>query len=782
MTESFYKELIDTGFLHTVLKPDAAKSAETRLLNKTVTDSRPLWDGKSTVPWTSEGTGTMKASDHALCIEAPARRESVEPIAHYTGYGFFTAWLHIDGESFEAFNRLRCRIKPDCDGFHHPFMTVFFRNDGKEKIPDIYGREGRHDLNLVNREWNDCVWEFPDLPRDKVTGIGFNLESHGGELSGGDLFKFQICDIRLEHVENPDMSLGWQGMTGTISHSTTGYWQDGRKTAVSHGLSGRFELLDESSGNTVFTAEIKQIKNEKGSFGLIDFSGFKTVGRYLLKAGDAVTESFSISKAPYEEAAWKALNFIYKERCGFPVGGFHGFCHGDIVAEHGGKTISYSGGWHDAGDLSQQTLQTAEVVHALFEMSLRAGDDVLFSRRLSEEACWGLDFVLKTRFGDGYRATSAGICRWTNNLSGDSDDETARVHNRSFDNFLMSGVEAYAAFALGQRDTDKAYSALKAAREDYKFALDRFSAIGCESCEEMEHSHNAGSSLYYAAASWAASQLYLASGEDYYASEAERFCDLMLECQDTGDAGLPFSGFFYRDKDRKTIMHFNHQSREHLFIQALYSIAVTQIENPKIDKWEHAMKLYGGYLKAMHEYSEPYGMLPAGVHKLDEFEDSGVFSLLHRLTTYEKERVNYREQLAAGIPVGKDHCVRHFPVWFSFRGNAAVQLSSAKAASIIGRYFGDEGLTEIARDQIYWLSGKNPFAQSMMYGEGSNYACQYAALLGETVGEMPVGIQTRANGDVPYWPMANNATYKEVWMSTVGHWLWVIAELLASDN
>jgi len=49
-------------------------------------------------------------------------------------------------------------------------------------------------------------------------------------------------------------------------------------------------------------------------------------------------------------------------------------------------------------------------------------------------------------------------------------------------------------------------------------------------------------------------------------------------------------------------------------------------------------------------------------------------------------------------------------------------------------------------------------------------------LPGEMVGEMPVGIQTRYNEDVPYWPQANNATYKEVWMTTAGKWLSLTAE------
>ncbi len=43
---------------------------------------------------------------------------------------------------------------------------------------------------------------------------------------------------------------------------------------------------------------------------------------------------------------------------------------------------------------------------------------------------------------------------------------------------------------------------------------------------------------------------------------------------------------------------------------------------------------------------------------------------------------------------------------------------------------------------------------------------------------MPVGIQTRGNEDLPFWPQANNATYKEVWTSTVIHWLRIMADLI----
>jgi len=47
---------------------------------------------------------------------------------------------------------------------------------------------------------------------------------------------------------------------------------------------------------------------------------------------------------------------------------------------------------------------------------------------------------------------------------------------------------------------------------------------------------------------------------------------------------------------------------------------------------------------------------------------------------------------------------------------------------------------------------------------------------GEMTGEMPVGIRTLSNDDIPYWPQTNNACYKEVWVTSAGKWLSLIAE------
>jgi hypothetical protein len=775
MRDEFRRQLIESGYLHKLLKPDTSKSVEARLLRKKVTKRKQLWSQQDITDWNCAGQGQIELVEEALKMTISSLMNPTEPMQHYTGYSGFEAALTLNGDDWRDYNRLTFKLRPDCPGHHAPHVNLGLRNDGEEKIPDRYWREGFHMVNLINGVWNDCVWEFPDLPRDYVTNLSFHFNNHGRERFAADEFSVYVSEIWLEQAEEPDVSLGWQGSIGTVSYSTTGYWLNGPKVAIANDINGPFEIISEESGEVAYHGEMMPFENEKGSYGIIDFTTLCREGRYRISTADYVTEPFAVSRHVMDEAAWKVLNFVYSERCGYPVSGGHSSCHADIVAEHKGLKLVYNGGWHDAGDLSQQTLQTGELAQAMLELAQKVKDtDYMLYRRLLEEACWGLDFILKCRFGDGYRAFSAGLTRWTNGLIGDFDDETVRCHNRSFDNWLLCGVQAFAGRVLKDEDGELAWVCVRAAKDDYAFALNRFNEAGFEHRVVMEHTHNASLSQYYAVASWAASQIYAATDDGYYAAEAARFADMMLACQETE---LPFGGFFYRDASKKHIVHFNHQSREYLFTQALRSLCVTQSGHAEYTKWVNAMRLFGEYQKAMIAYAAPYNMLPSGVHRYDEARDAGTFPFLHGYTDYEAEADNYREQLESGIRLDDAHCVRHFPVWFSFRGNTAVQMAAAKAAAITGNFLHDEALKDIAMDQLYWVSGRNPFRQSLIFGEGSDYAKQYAGLCGETVGEMPVGIQTRLNEDVPYWPMATNATYKEIWLSTAGHWLRLLAEV-----
>ena len=107
------------------------------------------------------------------------------------------------------------------------------------------------------------------------------------------------------------------------------------------------------------------------------------------------------------------------------IPGVHGVCHRDWQVVHGDQRIIINGGWHDAGDLTQGTGQHRRDCLRHVQPGGTAtgqGEDPDLYRRLVEEARWGLDWILKTSFGDGYRNAGSVNSRRTNGILGDLDD------------------------------------------------------------------------------------------------------------------------------------------------------------------------------------------------------------------------------------------------------------------------------------------------------------------------------------------------------------------------
>ncbi|WP_286882862.1 MULTISPECIES: glycoside hydrolase family 9 protein [unclassified Sphingobacterium] len=786
------EEIWQTGILHRPLPLDTVLSLENLGWKKKVLrryQPKGITDFKN---WNQQGVGKIflekqhaQSSQGSIKLQVPTVRKEWAPGApsdgDYANYGGASAMFEVGGENWEKYNRIFFRIYPDCEGGRNIHLNLHYYNNGKQKIPDEYYREGTHEINLVNREWNTCYLEIGDLPRDKITRIAFGVPGFGKDRTMGDSLNFYIEGVELQEVEQPEHMLGWQPVPNRIIYSSSGYDQQGLKTALLSDDSEKakvFKLLRASDGTVVYEGEVTTAKTSIGSYQVLDFSAFSTPGQYLLSVGNSRTEPFSIGANIWENSVWRVLNFILCERCGHPVSEKHGSCHADIGATHEGLRLAYNGGWHDAGDLSQQSLQTGDVVFALLEMANKVKDiNPALYLRLLEEAEWGLDFVLKTRLGNGFRASSVGIVIWTDGLIGNMDDMKARVHDSPFDNFLFSAYEAYGAMSVG-KDPALAEKLRKVAMEDFDFALAKWKEKGYDHFPVFwEHSYNTSESQFMATASWAASMLYNLTKDAKYARHAVDFMEEVLLAQrktPLADAdGL--KGFFYRDKQQKVVVHSNHQSREQIYAQALVALLEGQPTHARQQAWQESLQSYGDYLTKIMKYTAPYAMAPAGVYHIDEAKDSLSFNRQH-LFAGAKAKTDYVDQLKQGVKLDKEHYLKRFPVWFSFRGNAAIHLSHGKAATIVGKFLKNPDLLQIGREQLYWTVGKNPFGQSLIYGEGANFAQQYCPLPGEMVGEMPVGIQTRYNEDVPYWPQANNATYKEVWMTTAGKWLSLTAE------
>ncbi|MDR1438614.1 MAG: glycoside hydrolase family 9 protein, partial [Clostridiales bacterium] len=745
MRSEFLRELADTQCLHAPLPLHPERALEAELAAKPALESRAVWDGLGCEAPRNAGPGSIEREETKdgaiLRLRAPLRSGCWPPGApadgDYSNFGTAAMCFGVADEDWRKYNRLSFLVRPDTPCLRILHLNVSVVNVGSRALPDRFFREGATVFSLQGNVWQRHVWEFASMPRDAIRELRFYVFLSGADLPAAKELVYEFADIRLERVAAPEREEGWACAPGRISISTAGYWPDGDKTAVAEPGIARFRVISADDGHTVLDGEAKQLENSLGRFSLLDFTPLSRQGRYKLLAGGAESPIFDIDRRLALEPVWKAVNFLFCERCGAPVPSRHASCHLDALAEHGGVRLSFAGGWHDAGDVSQQAAQTGEVAHALYEAAANATDAGL-RRRLLEEAGWGLDFVLRTRFGDGYRATSAGATRFTDNLHGNMDDVRVRVHNHAFENFLLAGVQAYAAEVLRNEDLGLSLAALRAAEDDFAFAQAQFAASGIRRGSPFEHTHSSGLSQYHAVIAWSGARLQLAGAAGKYEAAAGEAAERLLACQETGGAGLPLSGFFYRDESHRTIVHYSHQSREQQFMQALASLCAAWPEHPMRHAWEAAMRRYGAYLKALMPYTAPYGMLPSGVHCVDEAGDSETFPLLHLMATHGEEAENYRAQLAAGAPVGSRHVIKRFPVWFSFRGNLAVQLAMGKAASLLGRYFGDGELIQIGREQLYWLWGKNPFCQSLQYGVGTRYAGQYAVLCGEAVGELPV--------------------------------------------
>lgn len=644
---------------------------------------------------------------------------------------------------------------------------------------------GAHLWNLRPDRWNRVICQITDYNRRNVSAITLYTDLKGSSYQLAGDMRYIIRNVRLQRRQGRLKTQGWQPDTDAISYCHSGYLPHMRKQAIINARwAGCPFTIVKARGQIACKGTARQVNTSIGSFAVCDFTSLNTTGTYRLSIGDMETDAFSISPTTYVPATWRLLNYIFCQRCGYEVPGIHAACHADLFATRGSRTVSYSGGWHDAGDLSQQTLQTADVAFALLEYYDKAkASDTLLAARLLDEARWGLRFILQTRLGDGYRASSMGLLHWTDGIAGTDDDiHTVRQQNNSFDNFLYAACEAYAATVLPQAVERQAMR--EAAEADYAAALHKYLKQGIDSFPHMmEHTYATPPSLYMAAASWASSMLYSLTADSAYARHARRFIDYVLRCQETS-AHQPIQGFFYRDNTRRSITHFIHQSRSQLYAQALTALCLQQPSATEKTQWDNALRLYASYIRHLAPYTAPYGMLPSGIYQENEYADSAAFARLHLFAPPDARR-QYDAQLHAAVSLGKGKYLRRFPIWFSiFNGNQAVILSAGKAAAILGSYLHDRCLTQIATDQLTWTLGQNPFCQSLVYGEGHDYASMDSFSSGEIMGATPVGIrsiESQGNHDEPYWSTINNACYKEVWATAAGKLLSLMAELTAEE-
>jgi hypothetical protein len=738
-------------------------------LRKPVLAQRLLDDMEDIHTWTLAGNGEMilatdpvKHGAHSLRISTKTRTAQDVSPPGMRNYGYVRFTRTFAGEDWSGFNRLSVWVWPDLPGWETINLQMNLLNDGREKSPDPVDHNGQNSVVIPrNHMWNRIVWEIPGIPRDKVTGVVFSLRRQGNEPEAANQISFYLDNLMLERVQE-DHYEGWEVAPGQIAYSQSGYRPDSVKTAIaSPSGAAAFSLIRTETGEPVLTKPVEKRRTPLGEFEVMDFTEVQTPGSYWIRADPLSTPTFRIGDDIWGPSLGKAINFFYGERCGMVIPGIHRECHRDWQCEHNGLRLLINGGWHDAGDLSQGTVNTSEAVYTMFLVASRLESEPTASSlaaRLREEGTWGLDWLLKTSFGDGYRPDFSVMGLWTDGILGNNDDIVSHAANSAYNNFLAASAEAIGSRALAPYDPGRAEQSRKMAESDWRFAV-----------ASLQQTPDQGREVVMASAGVLASvELWKLTGDSQYRDQALALAPILVDSQQKSFMPWkqPLTGFFYTNPKKEQILHFFHRGHEQAPIVALAGLCEEFRDNAHWMDWYSTIVLHSEYLKAIASYAEPYRYFPASIYREGEADQAP-----------ENQRESFRTQVRNGTPLGGGYYLRHFPVWFDFRGNYGVVLSQTLALATAALLRNDRPAAGLAEEQLQWVVGRNPFVQSTMYGEGRLFCSLYSAMSGQIAGALPVGVETRGDRDVPYWPSSNFPNWKEVWVHPVSRWMAIVNDL-----
>lgn len=669
------------------------------------------------------------------------------------------------------FNRLVVWVYPKAVGFQNFYFhfTLYYGN----------GKIETHIDSLTPNEWNFVCWEIPNANFEQLNQIGMGPILLGCPPEAQPELEVYFDGLEFQGVDT-DYDFGWE-LSERIAYCHSGYFIEAEKVALTQKINNTTFFVINENEEVVYQGKAEELETNLGLYYKMDFTEVKTEGNYYLVCDNQKTGMFSISSNPYERSIWKSINFLRMLRCGDDVEGVHSPCHlNSYTTDKEGRMVPNFGGWHDAGDVSQFEICTAEIAHSLLDLAERVKEsNPKLYERLLGEARYGLNWLLRTRFGNGERALAVHYSIWHKNIIKGKDyiNPESKLQNVSengaYENFLAAGALAVAA-RMYQKDPVFAGWCLRSAIEDFAF--------GVEGYEKGYFSVRWGvvpEPQIGGAAALAAAELYELIGDEKYLEIGARFSEKILASQQSTYPNWkkPLRGFFYEDSKHQYPLTYEHRGHEQDPIQGLARLLEVAPHHQNAPLWEQGLKLYAEYIERTSDVCAPFNMLPAQIYdvkniKLERFTIPASFG------TKEDGLRDLQGQIKTGIRLDENIYLRRFPIAVQRRGYHATLLSKTKAVSLIARLFNNNKMRQIAINQLEWILGKNPFTSSTMYGEGYNFHPLYVAFSPQIVGSLPVGIKTKDEHDAPYWPVQNNAVYKEIWGHTTCKYLWVLADLI----
>ncbi|MDX9727380.1 MAG: glycoside hydrolase family 9 protein, partial [Bacteroidales bacterium] len=625
--------------------------------------------------------------------------EPLGPDGRYWGRQNLTR--KFDLEDFSDYNRIAINVYPEFKGFRKLYLTFILHNG--DNVPDRYGKEGWHTVMLKNNQWNKMVMEVPHLPHDKVTGITISYGLQGNEPDAADTIVYYIDNLVFEKVE-ADYYEGW-GTDVAISFTHSGYNSNDRKKAFTS-LTGEdnFRIVDIATNKSVLEKSIKTEISHIGNFTVFDFSEVKAPGKYKIVYGNVETRPFPINQDIWLPVIEKITNQFYVQRCGYEQPGIHLKCHSDWYTVYRGDTIIMAGGWHDAGDLSQSYWQTASATAAFFRLGIQyVKKNKKLSDRLIQEGLWGLEWLHRNRFDSLQVISWTTMDSYTDGIIGTYDDKHVQPGGRinTNDNYYSIIADVEASIALRESDPVLSEKCLESANEYWRLL------------KEVRQPWN---TERLAIALLAGTKLYGLTRNEEIKKVIITFADSLMAFQQAEPMNwsIPLSGFFYAAGRSDRFFGYNHSCTAASPVLGLVELCRLLPDHEKYPEWYRSVELHANYLKRIAQFTAPYYMIPANIYRLNGTEDDA--------------------QILQGIKLDENHYLRMFPVWQAFRGNSSVILSPAQGLASANRLLKDSEIHSISLAQLEWMQGKNPFSQSLMYGEGYDFTPQYAVFTDDIVG------------------------------------------------
>lgn len=750
-------------YAHTWVDEDCFDSALYRWSRKKIYKKKKLWDEKDLKDVKLEGVGKLSYDEEAYAIKFTENTDVEEEEKRPT----CSLVLNLHRLNATDYNRVSLFVKVASTGFSNFYFHFSF---GNQENPVV------HTQSIIPKEWNKVTFELEDYPRDHVSSLVITPFLFGMPPEATPMIDIYVRSIYVEQVD-PDDTFGWKTQN-RIAYAHSGYFLDARKETITQQVSAKYFVLKNTKKEVVYQGVVKSYQNSDGKFQIMNFSDFKEKGIYFLEVEDRKTGLFEISENPYLASIWKSIQFLRTLRCGEEVEKVHSACHLNCRCVHpDGRSVPVFGGWHDAGDVSQFEICTAEMAEAILDLATTVKEtDPMLATRLLEEAKIGITWLLRTSFEDGYRALAVGYRMWRKNILQKNNQGVYKnqAENGPFENLLSASALLKAYLTFKKTDENYANWCLRIAKIDYE--------EGIKGYEKGLYTIRWGKSIDGLVAGVAAqvvSKLYTITKDVKYVEEAHRFGKIILACQEEElpNWEKPLRGFFYEDVKHEHILTFEHRGHEQTPIQGLASLCEAFPDHMDYDKWIEGIRLYGEYIKQTIPYTSPYRFVPAQIYQIDHFNLER-FTVPKKIKDTQAVLEDFKQQAMQGIRLDEKIYLRKFPIAFQRRGFHATLLSKTKAISLCANILNDQELKQIAIDQIEWVMGKNPFSTSSMYGEGYNYHPLYVAYSPQLVGALPVGFKTKGIEDKPYWPTVNQAVYKEIWGHTTGKYLSIMADIL----